>query len=125
MRGNPFPGTREFRTDEEENFFGRRQEVAILSGLVQARRVSLLFAQSGAGKSSLINAGLIPELTREHEIGRGRRRRTVRNMSVLPVAGVGGGVPSRLGRPPENVFVFSALYSLFPNAEPDAHDRNN
>ncbi len=119
MKDNPYPGTREFGADEKENFFGRREEIDILAALVLARRTSLLFAQSGAGKSSLINAGLVPELTRQEEIGRGRRRRTVQKMHVLPVAGVGGGIPSRLGRPLENVFVFSALHSLFPEAEPD------
>ncbi len=119
LRKNPYPGTREFAADEKDNFFGRREEIDILAALVLARRTSLLFAQSGAGKSSLINAGLVPELTRREEIGRGRRRRPVQKMHVLPVTGVGGGIPSRLGRPLENVYVFSALHSLFPEAEPD------
>jgi WD40 repeat protein len=119
MKGNPYPGTREFKIEDEENFFGRWEEIEILAGMVQARRVSLLFAQSGAGKSSLINAGLIPELTRQEQIGRGRRRRTVQKMYVLPVTGVGGGIPSTLSRPVENVFTLSALYSMFPDSEPD------
>ncbi len=105
---NPYPGTREFEAGEKEYFFGRRQEVDILAALVQARSTTLLFAQSGAGKSSLIHAGLIPDLN-----GPPRRK-----MAVLPVAGVGGGIPSRLGPPPDNVFAFAALYSLFPEAEP-------
>ena len=44
--------------------FGRSQEVRDLADLLVARRVVLLHSPSGAGKSSLINAGLIPALER-------------------------------------------------------------
>ncbi len=117
-RTNPYPGTRAFGTGDHDGFFGRGEEVEILTAMVLARRASLLFAPSGAGKSSLIQAGLIPELTRSRGIGRGQRR-SVRRMAVLPVTGVGGGMSSRLGREPENVFVFQALYGLTPDIEPD------
>ena len=81
-----------------------------------ARRASLLFAQSGAGKSSLLRAGLIPELTEPRTIGRGPRPRTYQKMRVLPIASVGnpGSTPAR-GRPPANVYVLSALLSLRPD----------
>ena len=118
MKANPYPGARPFESADQERFFGRRQEVEILAAQVLARRASLLFAPSGAGKSLLIHAGLVPELTRGEEVGRGSRRRTVHKMTVLPVGSVGGAVPARLERPPDNVYVFSALYALFPDADP-------
>ena len=82
---NPYVGPRSFDVDERSIFFGRDEEIAILVGQVMARRVSLFFAQSGAGKSSLLRAGLIPELTREIEVGQGRRRHRYRKMRVLPI----------------------------------------
>ena len=48
---NPYVGPRPFREDEQHRFFGRTEEIVILEGLTLARRETLLFAQSGAGKS--------------------------------------------------------------------------
>lgn len=59
---NPFPGLRSFKTEERYLFFGREgQSEAILSRLREHRFVALVGA-SGSGKSSLINAGLLPYL---------------------------------------------------------------
>ena len=102
----PLSGHSRVGSEDRERFFGRREETDILAALVLARRATLLFAQSGAGKSSLIQAGLIPELGRAEE------------MTVLPVTGVGGRIPRRFGRLPDNLYAFSALYGLFPEAEP-------
>ncbi|MCB0070438.1 MAG: hypothetical protein KDE20_03230 [Caldilineaceae bacterium] len=114
---NPYVGPRSFDVDERSIFFGRDEEIAILVGQVMARRVSLFFAQSGAGKSSLLRAGLIPELTREIEVGQGRRRHTYRKMRVLPILRVSGG-----GMPPENAranpYICQALLRLLPSADP-------
>lgn len=46
-------------------FFGRDAEGADLFGLVKTRPLVVLFAKSGIGKSSLINAGLAPRLEAE------------------------------------------------------------
>lgn len=113
---NPYVGPRPFEENEQQFFFGRSEEVAILEGLVMARRASLFFAQSGAGKSSLLRAGLIPELTRQQTVGRGPRARVYQKMRVLPILSVGGAVPSTVQ--PANVFIFNALYALRPDAVP-------
>jgi predicted GTPase len=62
---NPYIGPNPFTSHNRQFFFGRNEETAILRGLVLVRRATLLFAQSGAGKSSLLNADLIPALTRQ------------------------------------------------------------
>ena len=116
---NPYVGPRSFEEDEEANFFGRDEETAILEGLVMARRATLFFAQSGAGKSSLLKAGLIPRLTRQMMIGRGKRQRIYQKMQVLPVASVGGTPPENLGDSIANIYVFNALFSLNPQADPE------
>jgi len=57
---NPFVGPRAIQ--EDEPFFGREKELEDLVDQLYAERVVLMYSPSGAGKSSLINAGLIPQL---------------------------------------------------------------
>lgn len=61
----PYVGPRPFERDDSTVFFGREQEVEDLLSLVVAHRTVLLYAASGAGKSSLLNAGLLPRLEAE------------------------------------------------------------
>jgi len=58
----PYIGPRPFRAEEHEYFFGREREARDLISLVIAERLTLFYAQSGAGKSSLINTRLLPGL---------------------------------------------------------------
>src|SRR5262245_9102652 len=60
---NPFVGPRALRTGEP--LFGRDHEVSELFGLLVSERIVLLHAPSGAGKTSLIQAGLVPRLREE------------------------------------------------------------
>ncbi|HZI72816.1 MAG TPA: ATP-binding protein, partial [Gemmatimonadales bacterium] len=60
---NPYVGPRAFR--EQDRLYGREQELAELVDLVVAERVVLMYSPSGAGKTSLIQASLIPELRRQ------------------------------------------------------------
>ena len=62
---NPYPGPRPFERGEHNLFFGRDREVADLLSLMIAHREVLLYAQSGAGKTSLLNAGVMPSLIQE------------------------------------------------------------
>ena len=57
---NPYVGPRSFRSGEA--FFGRDREIRLLSAMLIAERIVLLHSPSGAGKSSLIQAGLAPHL---------------------------------------------------------------
>jgi len=97
---NPYVGPRPFERAERALFFGRGSECSRVLSLLFAHRVVLLYAQSGVGKSSLVNAGLVPRL---EESG----------FDILPVARVRGVVPDGAG-PQEvpNIYVFHALNSL-------------
>ena len=86
-RLNPYVGPRTFTQEESDRFFGREVEADNLLSLVIARRQVLFYAQSGAGKSSLLNAHLIPHL---QEAG----------FSVLPTGRVSGGLPPGHEWPP-------------------------
>src|SRR2546430_1070591 len=56
-RSTLFPYTTLFRS-----FFGREEEVAELARRVQRKLLTLLFGQSGLGKTSILRAGLVPRL---------------------------------------------------------------
>jgi hypothetical protein len=61
---SPFPGLRSFRTEEADNFYGRKREAGELIKLFSnpQNRVVTLTGSGGAGKSSLIHAGVLPQL---------------------------------------------------------------
>ena len=59
---NPFPGLRPFNQEEDYLFFGREQQIAELMTLLRQQRFTAVTGTSGSGKSSLVRAGLIPEL---------------------------------------------------------------
>lgn len=61
-----YPGIRAFEKNERHVFFGRRLEAKKLYNLVKAKPLVVLFAKSGIGKSSLINAGLEPILEKDY-----------------------------------------------------------
>lgn len=96
---NPYIGPQAFRRDDV--LYGRDTETADLLDLLIAERVVLLYSPSGAGKSSLIAAGLVPRLEEE-------------GFEVLPVVRVTHELPpdSDAGRTPRNRYVLSTLLSL-------------
>jgi WD40 repeat protein len=61
MLSNPFVGPRPIDTGQK--IFGRDHEIEELYYLLSAERIVLLHSPSGAGKSSLIQAGLVPRLS--------------------------------------------------------------
>lgn len=94
---SPFPGPRPFTAADRERFFGRAAEERDLTALVVAHPVTLLYGASGSGKTSLIAAGVVPELERA-------------GFEVLPIARVGALVPPGLDLARlSNVFTFSVL----------------
>ena len=60
--GNPFPGLRPFREDEEHLFFGREKQVDAMVDRLAETRFLAVVGVSGSGKSSLVNCGLRPAL---------------------------------------------------------------
>jgi dipeptidyl aminopeptidase/acylaminoacyl peptidase len=60
--GNPFPGLRPFREDEEYLFFGRERQVDTMIDKIAVTRFLAVVGTSGSGKSSLVNCGLRPAL---------------------------------------------------------------
>ena len=100
MKDNPYIGPRPYERQDRRNFYGRTREARDLLSLIRAKRVVLFYAQSGAGKTSLLNTQIIPGLEED-------------GFNVLPVARVGSDVPPGLDlKSVKNIFVFSALMGM-------------
>ncbi|MEY2505254.1 MAG: hypothetical protein QOG27_1534 [Verrucomicrobiota bacterium] len=61
----PYRGIEQFRFIDRPIFFERREETRRLIRLVSIYRGTLLYGESGVGKSSVINAGFIPAMLEE------------------------------------------------------------
>jgi hypothetical protein len=97
MSDSPFVGPRPFETEDSDRFFGRTRELEELFSLIIAHRAILVYAQSGAGKTSLLKAGVIPRLVQQ-------------GYKVLPPARVQCLLPTDLSSEKvANIFVFHAL----------------
>lgn len=95
----PYVGPRPFELSDRDVFFGRDREVDDLLSLIVAHRAMLLYAESGAGKTSLLNAGLVPQLERE-------------GFEVLPSARVFGLIPRDVdSKTIPNPYVLNVLLS--------------
>jgi hypothetical protein len=58
----PYPGQSSFELEDAAVFFGRSAEADALRERILAARITVLHATSGAGKTSLLNARIIPSL---------------------------------------------------------------
>ncbi len=106
MRNNPYIGPRPYERPDRDKFFGRARETRDLLSLIMAERVVLFYAQSGAGKTSLLNTQIIPALEEE-------------GFAVLPVVRVGSDLPPGLpARVVKNIFVFSVWMGLMGKETP-------
>jgi WD40 repeat protein len=108
--GNPYVGPEAFRRGDA--FYGRDRETADLLDLLIAERVVLLYSPSGAGKSSLIAAGLVRQLEAE-------------GFEVLPTVRLTNEPPpgSSLSGPPRNRYALSTLLSLEEGLPPEYQHR--
>ena len=59
---NPFPGLRPFLFSDSHLFFGRDTQITELASRLRKNRFLAVVGTSGSGKSSLVRAGLLPEL---------------------------------------------------------------
>ena len=59
---NPWLGLASFTEESRDFFYGREAEVAELARRVQRKLLTVLFGQSGLGKTSILRAGLVPRL---------------------------------------------------------------
>ncbi len=61
----PWLGLNSFTESTRQYFYGREHEIAELARRVQRKLLTVLFGQSGLGKTSILRAGLVPQLRPE------------------------------------------------------------
>jgi WD40 repeat protein len=66
-KNSPYQGLKRFNFKDRERFFGRDKLIARLFEAVNRSSLSLVLGASGSGKSSVVRAGLIPELKKSLE----------------------------------------------------------
>ena len=103
-RTNPYVGPRALRFGE--TIHGRAREIADIRGLLMAHRIVLLYSPSGAGKTSLIEAGLRPEMEQ-------------RGFTALPTIRVGHELTTGDDRGGHNRYCSSVIASLEERLAPD------
>jgi WD40 repeat protein len=100
VKNNPYVGPRPYERKDRHNFYGRNREARELRALIVAEREVLFYAQSGAGKTSLLNTLVIPALEEK-------------GFHVLPVARVGSNLlPEIEPEAVDNIFIHNALLAL-------------
>jgi WD40 repeat protein/transcriptional regulator with XRE-family HTH domain len=65
---NPYRGLEAFTEADANNFFGRDEQIVKLKQVVQRQQMLVMFGSSGSGKTSIIQAGLIPILRQDQWI---------------------------------------------------------
>ena len=61
---SPYRGLIPFTEQDESFFFGRSTEAEIVTNNLHSSRITVLFGESGVGKSSLLSAAVLPTLIR-------------------------------------------------------------
>jgi Novel STAND NTPase 1 len=67
LRSAPYKGLASYTEADAELFFGRDRECEVILSNLRARRLTLLYGESGVGKSSLLRAGVAARLAEEAE----------------------------------------------------------
>jgi late competence protein required for DNA uptake (superfamily II DNA/RNA helicase) len=106
----PFIGPRPFNQsiEDQERFFGRDAETEEIVALIASHKLVLVYAKSGAGKTSILHAQVNPTL-REY------------GYEVLPVARVkisSDLVYEKSSSEIKNVYIFNTLTSLDSKIDP-------
>ncbi len=65
---NPFKGLRPFEPKDKEKLFGRDRDLFLMKDRILSSRTTLLFAGSGVGKTSFLNAKIIPALQERYHV---------------------------------------------------------
>ena len=97
-RPNPYVGPRPYRAGE--TIYGRERETSELLDILIAERIVLLYSASGAGKSSLLNAAILPKMAEQ-------------GFQVLPIIRLNMEPPTNLSlNEGFNRYVYSCIQSI-------------
>lgn len=66
INNNPWLGLSSYKYEDASRFYGRDKELQDLAEIIRQNSFTTIYGVSGAGKTSIINAGLFPILDKEH-----------------------------------------------------------
>jgi tetratricopeptide (TPR) repeat protein len=102
----PYPGNRPFELADHDRFFGRTKESAALAEMWQDSQLSLVVGPAGIGKTSLLQAGVLPLVNAGHA-------------NVLPTGRISHGAAFPWAAlPSQNPFSIALLSSWSPGTPP-------
>ena len=94
---SPYVGLRPFQQPETSVFYGRYRETREIVDQIFVNRLVIIYGQSGTGKTSLLHAGILPQLKEE-------------GFEVLPPARLKGPIPSGIDiNEIQNIYAFNCL----------------
>jgi WD40 repeat protein len=85
-RDCPYVGLTAYDEEDAEFFFGREREIDLVVANLKGSRLTLLYGESGVGKSSVLRAGAMRRLHEEVERNRQRRLSQSASEDKLPLA---------------------------------------
>ena len=84
---NPWLGLAPYSVSQSDLFFGRDRDISDICVNIEENTSTVIYGVSGSGKTSIINAGLIPRLSARcdqmQQIGSAQSRSTFGSQSVL------------------------------------------
>jgi tetratricopeptide (TPR) repeat protein len=100
--GRPYPGSRSYEQQDRDWFFGRASDAVVLTQWWRDNRLTLVAGRAGRGKTSLLQAGVLPVLADE-------------KVNILPVGQLsyGSSFPSA-ALPAHNPYTLALLRSWSP-----------
>ena len=98
---SPYVGPRPYERDERNLFYGRDYETIQIISLILSNQLTLIYSQSGVGKTSLFNTKIIYELEKQYKF------------QTFPSARVRSLLSSdKIPKDVNNLYMFNALLSL-------------
>lgn len=95
----PYRGLAPYRERDAALFFGRERECRVIAANLMAVPITLLYGPTGVGKSSLVHAGLVPELRMISRLAPETRIKVVTYRTALRRGGITlGGVTAGFAR---------------------------
>ena len=112
----PYVGPRPFRgnIEDQSRFFGRDSEANEIVSLITSHRLVLIYAQSGSGKTSIMNAKVAPILENYgFDILPMVRIQITSEHTTIVSSKINGSDKSQVG----NQYIYNALQSLRPDLD--------
>jgi len=83
-----YPGVSPFTSKQQNIFYGRDKDIKKLQKLISLRNQVLVYAKSGIGKTSILNAGVLPLLEKKYSIFKIRFTAYDNKNSISPVENI-------------------------------------